>query len=163
MKRIPRPHHRTAAVTLELIVGLPVFLIFLAGIIEFGLVQANSQQVALASRLGAKIAAEYPGLGPANTATVAAQIRSSIDRQLQTAGMGANASAGVTLRHTVGGGGNATDGQCSDPLTPAMPTTSVRVTVRVPVSRMTPDMLNVFGFSISGKSLEMTTTYTYEL
>ena len=163
MKRMSRYPRRTAAVTLELIVGLPVFLIFLAGIIEFGLIQANSQQVSQSSRLGAKLAAEFPNLDPGNTAAAAAQIRLEVDRQLQNAGLGLTGSDGVTLRHTVAGGGEATNGTCSDPLFPSMPFSAVRVTVRVPLPNMTPNLLNVFGFSIAGRTVEFTATYAYEL
>lgn len=155
--------NRHAAVTLEMIIALPIFLIFLAGIIEFGLIQANSQQVALASRIGARLAAETAGLSPATTAATATSIRTEIDRQLQSAKLGASASQGVTLRHTVLGGAVATDGTCPDPTTPAMPTNAVRVTVSVPLSSLTPNLLNVFGYTTAGKTVEVTTTYAYEL
>ena len=156
-------NHRRAAVTVEFIIGLPIFLIFLSAIVEFGLVQANSQQVAIASRIGARLAAETAGLNPGNTAATAASIRTEIDRQLESAKFGANASAGVTLRHNVSGGGVATDGTCNDPITPALPPNTVRVTVCVPMSALTPNLLNVFGFSTTGKTVEVTTTYAYEL
>jgi hypothetical protein len=77
--------------------------------------------------------------------------------------MGPAGSDGITLRHTISGGGSATDGTCSDPTTPTMPSQSVRVTVRVPLPHMTPNLLNVFGFSTIGRTVEFTTTYSYEL
>jgi Flp pilus assembly protein TadG len=156
---------RGGAVTFELIVTLPILVIFLAAVIEFGLILANTKQVALASRLGAKIAAESGA--PFNSGTLAA-IRTAVDRQLEAAGFGAAASAGVTLQHNVAGGGSSpqVSGDCPAPSSPPLPADgsgSVRVTVCVELSKLTPDLLSSFGFSIAGKFVESTTTYPYEL
>ena len=149
---------------MELILTFPVILIVMAGIIEFALIFGNMQQVALASRVGAKIAAESATLN-AGTAT---DIRTAADRQLHTAGFSSNASGGVRLQHNAGGGsGDFENGTCTVPtFLPALPTDgngSVRVTVCVPLDELSPDLLSSFGFSISGHTVEMTTTYPYEL
>ena len=49
---------RRAAVTLEMIVALPVLTIALLVVIELGVVMANLKHVAAASREGARLAAE---------------------------------------------------------------------------------------------------------
>ena len=152
-------------VTFELIVTLPIVIIFLAAVVEFGLILANTKQVSLASRAGAKIAAESGA--PFSAGTLSA-IRTAVDRQLETAGFGPNASVGIALQHTVSGGGPSpqTSGACSAPGIPAIPSNghgTVRLTVCVDLSRITPDLLSTFGFSTSGKTVEATTTYPYEL
>lgn len=147
---------------MELILSLPLLVIFLGAVVEFGLILANMKQVKLASRTGAKVAAETTGLNTANTATTAATLRNVVDRQLETAGFGANASAGVRLQHTVSGGGSAASGTCAEQTVPAIPTTSVRVVVCVELSTLTPDFLSSFGFSLAGRRVELSTTYSYE-
>lgn len=160
-----RPKRR-GVVTFELIVTTPILLIFLAAVIEFGLILANTKQVALASRVGAKVAAEDSRL-PGSTSDVNDDVETAVNRQLQAAGFGASGTSGVTLRHNVGGGSvSDTNGTCADPTSPALPTDgsgSVRVTVCVELSKLTPDLLSMFGFSTSGKTVEVTTTYPYEL
>jgi hypothetical protein len=156
---------RRGVVTFELIVTLPILIIFLAAVIEFGLILANAKQVSLASRAGAKIAAESPA--PFGPGTLAA-IRAAVDRQLETAGFGPNASVGISLQHSISYGGATpqTSGDCSSPGSPSLPTGgdgAVRVTVCVELSKLTPDLLSTFGFSTSEKTIEATTTYPYEL
>jgi Flp pilus assembly protein TadG len=155
---------RRASVTLELIVALPLLIIGLLAVVEFGVLLASLQQVAAASYEGAKAAAEAPALTsvPADNVLLASNIRALVDRRLQSAGFGSSASQGVTLRHTVGGGGDATDGICADPLTPPLPTQSVRVTVCVELTRLAPNVLSSFGFTLTGKVAEFTTTLDYE-
>jgi hypothetical protein len=153
----------------ELIVSLPILLIFLAAVVEFGVIFVGIKQVALASRAGAKVAAEAAGLNTAMTNTVAMAARDAADDQLETAGFGPDASAGLTLRHNVSGGGVSTLGSCIDPTSPALPATlptsgsgHVRVTVCINVSKLAPDLLSIFGFSIAGYFVEETTTYPHE-
>ena len=79
-----------------------------------------------------------------------------------TAGFGQNVCRGVTLRHTVNAGYQATDGLAADPILPTMPNQAVRVTVSVNLSELTPDLLGTFGYSTADQTVEMTTTYPYE-
>lgn len=165
--RSARSARRSAAVVVEFILSFPIFLVFLATVIEFALIIDASQQVAQASRMGAKIAAETPNLGdiifdPPITGTTATAIRAAVDRQLENAGFGANASQGVTLRHTVGVTNFSTDGFAPDPTLPAMPTNAVRVSVSVPLDRVTPNLLQSFGFNTTDKTIDLTTTFPYE-
>lgn len=155
---------RRGVVTLELLLSLPVLMIVLLAVVQFGVLMANLQHVAAASYEGAHYATEQAALTvvPASNAALAAAIRTAVDRRLESAGFGTNASAGVTLRHTVGGGGNATDGTCSDPLNPPLPARTVRVTVRVPLTRLAPNVLSTFGFDLTGRYTEMTSTLDFE-
>lgn len=157
---------RRGVIVVELILTFPILFILLLAVIEFSLIIANIQQVSQAARLGAKMAADTPGLGgftdPPLTNTTATAIRAEVDRQLLTAGFGSSASRGVTLRHTVGAGYGATDGTAADPTQPAQPANAVRVTVSVELSKLTPDLLSTFGYSTSGQTVELTTTYPYE-
>ncbi len=159
LKRRPRPR---GGVTLELILALPLLVIVLLAVIEVGLILANFKHVAAASREGAKMAAETVGLSPGTTAATAAQVRSAVDRRLEAAGLGASASQGVTVRHTVTAAGAATNGDCSDPVVPALPDATVRVTVCVALTRLSPNLLGAFGFDLAGQTIEHTTTWDYE-
>lgn len=153
---------RSGAVIVELILAMPILFISLLVVAEFGMVMANLKQVALASREGAKIAAETAGLSPANTAATAAAIRSAVDDRLESAKFGPSATVGVRLDHTVGGGGSAADGTCPSPAGPALPSDAVRVTVCVELTKLTPNLLAAFGFDISSSTVEQTTTLDYE-
>jgi len=158
---------RSAAIVVEFILSFPIFLVFLVTVIEFALIIDASQQVAQAARMGAKIAAETPNLGnvifdPPITGDTATAIQIAIDRQLENAGFGTNASQGVTLRHTVGVTNFSTVGTAPDPTLPAMPTNAVRVSISVPLDRVTPNLLQSFGFSTASKSIDITTTFPYE-
>ncbi|MDB5338628.1 MAG: TadE family protein [Planctomycetaceae bacterium] len=157
---------RRGVIVVELILTFPVLLVLLLAVIEFSLIIINVQQVSQAARMGAKIAAETPGLGgftdPPLSNTTATSIRTAVNRQLFTAGFGMNAARGVTLRHTVNAGYIATDGLAADPIQPTMPTSAVRVTVSVNLSELTPDLLSTFGYSTSNQTVELTTTYPYE-
>ena len=59
---------------------MPVLLVFLAALIEFGLVLANTKVVALSSRTGAKLAAESPAFNMA-------QVTTGVNAALATANM----------------------------------------------------------------------------
>jgi len=153
---------------LELILWFPVFLIFLLAVIEFGLILGQLKQVALASRAGAKAAAESFPISMAN-------VQTAVDHQLESAGIGD--SCNIILVHNVPGGGFSPQMtgtcDCSSPTSPPQPTGTllsdlvthsgtVRVTVCVRLSQLTPDLLSTLGFSTSGDMVEHTTTFVHE-
>ena len=70
---------RPGAVHLELIVSLLVFMIGLLAIVEFGLVTTNLQQVALASRQGAEVAANTANLWSAGNVPTEVVIEQLVD------------------------------------------------------------------------------------
>jgi hypothetical protein len=153
---------RGGAVLVEFLLVMPILLVALAGVIEYGLILSNLQQVALASRVGAKVASEQP------TPLDITAIHAAVDQQLKSAGF--SGACRVILQHNVPGGGPSpqTTGacDCNMPLTPGTPATThgrfVRVTVCVELSELTPDLLDFFGFSVAGRLVEETTTYRWE-
>ncbi len=163
-RRSGSPHvdgRRRAVVILELIVTLPALLIVALAIIEFGLIQHGQKHVASASAFGAKIAAETAGLTTATTAATRAAIEAEINTHFDVAGYG-NVT-GITLRHNVGGGGVSSSGNCPDPVTPALPTNSVRVSVCVKFTDLSPDLMASFGLNLGNRIAVFTTTFPYEL
>ena len=143
---------------------MPVLLVFIAALIEFGLILANTKVVALASRTGAKIAAEMPVASlPSSISTV----ENAVDAVLSTANM---SSCRVILEHNVLGGGtspltNIGTCICSAPSSPALPggsPSAVRVTVCVELSELTPNLLTAFGFSTADRTVSESTLYPYE-
>lgn len=162
----PAASPRRGVSTLELIIGLPILIILLLAIVEFGLIMSKLQQVALASRTGAAVAAQQSSFN-------VAAIKNQVDRQLATAGIMAP-SCEVLLQHNVEVGSPTTlssgSGTCSctSPSTPALPSSSVvpdgcvRVTVCIALSALTPDLLNTLGLSLSGKVVQQTTTLAFQ-
>ena len=164
--RIRGRRSRRAAVTLELLLTLPVWLILLLATIEFGQLLSNMQQVSLASRVGAEEAAHTLSL---------ANVTDVVDQQMATAGM---TRCRVILEHNVGGGTNtATDGACINCPPPGGPFPSVdtnndnvpdytpeavRVTVCVAGDQLAPNLLNACGIDISTWTISQTTTFRYE-
>ena len=158
---------RRAVVTLELILGLPILIIFVFAVIEFGLIFAAIDQVAYASRFGAKLASEQ------GVPFSVGSLRTEIDQYLQTAGLQTGACR-VILQHNVMLGGMSPQssspgmGSCdctapTDNLPTMTGTDFVRVTVCVPLKDNVPDLLCGFGFSLEDCVIEQTTTFRYEL
>lgn len=157
---------RSAIVALETLIWLPVILIVLAAVIEMGLLLTGAMHVEAASRLGAKLAAETVGLSPATSAATAMTIRNSVDNYLENAGFGGGASVGVRLQHNVMGGASVEDGSCPPvavPPLPPSPPASVRVVVCVAAPTLAPNILKTFGFDTATCTVEVQTTFPYEL
>lgn len=161
-----RPPRRSAVTVVETIIWLPVLLIVLLSIVEFGSIMLGISQVEAAARFAAAYAADDPNGNLMNDSTMASaadamEIRGEVDEVLETAGFGTAATQGVRFRENVGespgDGSTAVDGTCDpDPL--PMPNDSVRVTVCVPLTSVSPDLLSSFGFSLSGRFIEATAT-----
>lgn len=176
-----RSSRRSAVVILELILTMPVIIIFLLAIVEFGLILALSKNVSYASRFAAKIASEQArtdvnGLGEVNLALGGSDLLTAVNQYLSTAGITGGACQ-VILEHDVAGVSNPIqiDGPggcptCTAPVT-ALPTAnsppcnitleSVRVTVCVPLTGNVPDLLCTFGFSTEDCVMRETTTYRF--
>ena len=89
---------RPGTVTVEFLLNLPVWLILLLAMVHFGRLLANSQQLALASRVGAREAARTAHL-PCSGGVPEHVVR-AVGRQLQDSGI---ACTKVILEHNVGG------------------------------------------------------------
>lgn len=171
-----RSSDRRGVITVELLLTLPILLIFMAGVLEFGLIFAVNQKVAYASRFGAKLASEEARttLDDLNLSAGGSRLRTAINRYLSTAEVATGACA-VILEHNACLANQTqtdTDGagcDCGVPATalPAGPPPSgnseyVRVTVCVPLAGNVPDLLSGFGFSIAGFEIEHSTLFRYE-
>lgn len=175
--RNTRHGRRRGIVVLELLLWLPVLLTGLVAVIEFAIMQQVNQQVALASRFGAKIASEVsrssaasPNLSNVNSS----YLKSRIDTLLANAGL--TASCEVQLEHNAcvdnpSQTDSSTPCNCSatGPATlpagepPGPPGEAyVRVTVCVPLDGNVPNCLSTLGFDISGRVSRHSTTYRIE-
>lgn len=164
---------RSAAVTLELILTLPIIGLLLVGIVELGLLLGNLQYVEFASRTGALVAMR---LSPAtlNSGTLPASILSAVNQELNQMTPGAVARQ-VYLEHNVsaGGGVGPMVMRCGGLTTvpcpyrtvkaPSAPggATYVRVTVFVDFSEVAPNALASVGLDYSTTVVQQTTTYMW--
>jgi hypothetical protein len=146
----------------ELLLNLPIWLLLVLAVVQFGQRSAAVQQVALASRVGAAEAAQTTSL-PLDEA-VPNNVLSAIERQLASSGL---ACSKVVLEHNVRGkpvrriaGGGPGD----RPRTP-LPIFGkyVRVTVCVPPTGSIPNLLGGLGLDFGPRALEQSTTFRYQL
>ena len=138
----PRPacSTRRAAVTLEFIVALPVLLIVLLAVVEFGMFFSNIQQVNLASRAGAEAASQTLALPISGL--VPTSVTDAVNQQLSSSGISYSA---VILEHNVPAATSTLKTPLTTPYSP--PSTSlplglarsVRVTVYIPMSELAPN------------------------
>lgn len=149
----------------ELVVVVPLVLMVLLGVVEYGFVYINQRHLAMAARTGAKIAAEQATFD-------IVVIKDEVDRHLLSAGFASGATE-VILQHNVGSMTPVVISSLGTPVgayptTPALPDATllpegcVRVTVIVPMTLLTPDLLSAFGFSLSTQATQQTTTFAYE-
>jgi hypothetical protein len=166
---------RHGAATLELILVLPVLLLITIGLIEFGVMFANLQQVALASRVGAERASELATLPAFTTGDpVPLEVIEAIEQQLHSSRID---WCQIRLEH------NAADPQAQEVLESAegdpcgcddivplpedeIPTGRyVRLTVTVPLSEVVPSGLTLFGCRLfsAEQAFQSTTIFRYEI
>jgi Flp pilus assembly protein TadG len=148
---------------MEILLSLPVWLIGLLAVVEFGNLFSNLQQVALASRVGAEVAARTSPLP--TSGAIASPILGAINDQLAAANITPSA---VILEHNAGGTYvKLVDGASSfagpPPQTLPAVGTYVRVTVCVPATQLTPNVLRSFGFDAQAWDLGESTTFQYTL
>lgn len=155
---------RRGSVTLELIVMLPVWLIVMGAIVQFGLLIGNRQQVALAARVGAEEASRTPGLAAAGG--VPGNVVEVVEQQLQSSGI---EQCKITLEHNLAGTATLSTGTCECPTLgvsgdwPPESGDYVRVTVYVPATQLAPNVLKFFGLDISDRFIRNATTFRHEL
>lgn len=171
-RRAPRGLGRTVrngVTVLEVILVMPILVILLMAVVEFGLILANLKQVAVASRVGGEVASQTPNLDTA--AVIPADIVTAVERQLASSNVRSITPCRVTLVHNVGGTTVTLKSDdpsgtcpCDSPATPPLPSgTFVRVTVCLPVTELAPNLLGTLGFDTSTKMAQHTTTFQYEL
>ena len=156
---------------LELILVLPILVILVLAVVQFGLFFANMQQVALAARVGAEEASQTVDLPITDGAPIPANILEAVDHQLDSSGI---IACRVRLEHNFGGRQVTLiappTGACDCPpagnLTPPLPPGEyVRLSLSVPLCELMPICLAVFGFDVADpcKVVEATTIFRHEL
>lgn len=168
---VRRPR-RSAAVVLETILALPIFVVMLMGLVEFGVLVENLQYVQAASRAGAMVASRTAAatlngvalpadvlvavndeLGRMQTGVVARQVR--LETNVDNAG-----AVGATISRT--DGVSATPNPYVAITAPAAPAGAyVRVTVFVDVPDVTPNVLAAFGLDFQNEVVQQTTTFPW--
>lgn len=157
---------RRGVVTLELLLWLPILVIFVLAIVEFALIMQFNKQIAYASRFGAKLASEITrdqtaatNLSNFNQSGTPNNLKDQIDAYL--ANHGITASCEVQLQHNACVGGTSqtdTDDPCNcGPSPTALPggeppagEAHVKVTVCVKLTGNVPNCLSTFGFDLNG-------------
>jgi len=152
---------RRGSISVELLLNIPIWLMLIFGMVEFGSVLTRLQQVALASRVGAEAAARSSALGTSNE--VPAEVVEAVQHQLAGAGIG---SAEVILEHNVGGTSARLASSQQSTSRPTAATTGlgtfVRVTVLVRWKELTPRLLERIAPSLSSQVLGQSTTQRYQ-
>lgn len=178
---------RGGAVTLELLLVMPVLVMTLLAVVQFGVFFSNMQQLALATRVGAEVASQSVlpnnavyGVAPFTVGDpVPTDIVNAITTQLASSGI---TPCEILLDHNANtfefppaSGIFITPNQrftttlsvchCEPPALASLPTIrrTVRVTVCVPMTQMMPNCLSAFGFDLSNCSAQSTTVLRYEL
>ena len=154
---------RGGVVTLELILTMPIWLILLWAIVEWGQILSNEHQVALAARVGAEEASQTSGL--ASATAVPTNVLTAITQELDSSNI---SWCNVILEHNLDGSlEELSEGMCDcePPSTDLLPTNReyVRVTVCVPLTELACNLLGVFGFDISGCIVQHSAIFRYEL
>ncbi|WDI40800.1 TadE/TadG family type IV pilus assembly protein [Bremerella sp. P1] len=169
-----RKSKRRAASLLEIIIGLPIVLILLLAVVQFGLLQSNQQTLKMASRAGALVAAELVIDGTETEPD--ASIVDAINEVLQKGGILSPAESitdigEVQLNYIVYDFDNEDaiddviyfDAGCDPPPTTYPDYYYVQVTICIPATRLTPNVMACFGVDYSGRDAIMTSLYRHEL
>jgi hypothetical protein len=159
--RMPRCRRRNGVITMELLLNLPLWLILVLAVVQFGGLSCGVQQVSLASRVGAAEAGRTMPLP--SEGGVPGNVLSAIERQLASSGL---TCSKVILEHNFGGrpvvllSGR---GPGRPPCTPLPGVgTSVRVTICVPPSGVIPNLLGKLGLDLWSRALTQSTTFRHE-
>ena len=152
---------RRGAVVLELILALPVLIIATVAVLEFGIIVLVQQAIVTAATEGVREAAR--GSSPNAVAAV-------VDRFLTVHNFAGSTAGTPDARVDVEvGPASSTVGDATIPCTPTGPaalnTYETRVTVCVRVTdgdRPVPDWLSYFGFSLTGKTYQISALATLE-
>lgn len=169
--RADRPN-RDGVSLLEIILGLPILLILLLAVVQFGLLQSNQQALHLASRQAGLVAAE---LALPSGGSVPNEVVEVVNVVLREHGVlspteDVRAFGGVRIDHSV----DATDDDsipfvlksgehaASPPPTIYPPTPYVQVTVSLEATRLTPNTLTFFGINFAGRYASQTSLFPHE-
>lgn len=163
---------RRAASLLEIILGLPLLLILLLAVVQFGMLQSNQQVLHMASRQAALVAAE---LAFEPTGPVPAQVVDAVNLVLRENGvLGEEESVlawgGIRVDHSVAASSEDTlpfvlesgENPAPPPLTDYPRQPFVQVTVTIEATRLAPNTLKVFGIDFENRYVSQTSLYQHE-
>lgn len=150
IRPIPKgPARREGALTLELILVLPMLLVMILAVVQFGQYLANIQQLAFAARIGGEEAAITQSLPTTEGGPVPLSVINAIDQQLLAAGI---VHRMIVLEHNVGGHQTSlvTPSGAEPPpkLAAVPPGQYVRVVIIVPKSEVMPNLLKTLGLNL---------------
>ena len=155
MRQFQNRGNRTGAVVLETIIGLPILVLALMAIIEFGLLSSRQAIVHAASRAGADAAAAYESL-PAAT-PIPVEVTDAVDRVLAPMGIKADC---IRLEHTVEGVPASVLVSGSGASAPSGPVPSsdyVRLSVCIENTQLAPNLLSIFFLNLENTFSQHTT------
>lgn len=169
-----RRSKRRAVSLLEIIIGLPIMLILLFAVVQFGLLQSNQQTLKMASRAGALVAANMEIDG--TEVVIDSEIINAIDEVLRKGGLIDPAETitmvgEVQLNYAVYNSGTMmpASGTIPMPATLMPPSPAVypdyhyvQVTISIPVQRLAPNAMACFGVDYSGRNALMTSLFRHE-
>jgi len=153
---------RPGSITIELLLNLPIWILLVLSMVQFGQLASSVQHVTRASRVGAELAAQCLAL-PAG-GQVPSEILDAIQCQLASSGM---ACSQVILEHNLSDTPVTLVSGSGGGLPPASPLpgcgTYVRVTIFVPVAAIMPNLLGKMGVDLWSRAVEQSTTFRYQL
>lgn len=161
VRAIPAPKRRSGSITVELLLNLPIWMLLVLAVAQFGELSCKMQYVSLASRVGADAAAETPALP--DSGGVPAGIVDAVQRQLAASHM---ACSRILLEHNLGKTpvalvtGNGAGLPAHPPLAPGR---YVRLTVFVRPDAILPNFLGAVGVELWSRALVQSTTVRYRL
>jgi Flp pilus assembly protein TadG len=128
----------------ELILVLPVLLLIVMAMAEFGLILLARQELLTASREGARVASH----GGGDRARITEEVKATVKRVL---GKGRLGDASVEVHFQPG-----------DPSLPQPTRDRVQVVTHVAVTHVTPNFLGFLGVNLAGRQLAAGTTLNLE-
>ncbi len=161
-------HPRRAVVVLEMILALPLLVIVVMAIVEFGLLFSNEQIVEMASRAGTQVASKLATIP--SSGAVPIEVETAVARELARIGV---TRYRIRLEHNVNfavpsgtmtpvvltttSAGGPTSGPTPSPITLTPNRRYVRVTVYVWTTDLTPNLLGTFCVDLSNRVSSQTT------
>ena len=138
--RVDRRRRRGAVLSIELLVVLPILLVMLLAIVEFGFLWSANHRVHAASQMACRIAT----LPARDLDELQAEVRAATSRVLQRSALVAQHEVVLDFPTAPPGSAGLTTGYSGEP---------VVAVVRVPMKAAAPDLLRMFGFGLAGRQL----------
>ena len=153
---------RQGAVTLEAIIGLPILLLVVMAIFEYGTIMVVHHAVMAAVTKGAREGAKVPTtLGAADRSRVLDAVEYSVEDVLGTHGLTVDVASGVqvVVEDSTGVGSRGQAIGVVPGVTGITDPAEVRITLRVQFANARiPNLLGTFGVDLSAKYFEMSST-----